>query len=363
MSAVFEARGAVVRAPGAPALVETILLDAPGPGEVRVRIVASGVCHSDLHAKLGNFGTAFPYLLGHEATGVVDAVGPGVTRPEVGETVTLCWRAPCGACRFCTRGKAEYCARPLTAQPRMRTTDGLTLGTVLGTGSFCTHTVVAAAQALPMDKTLDPAATCLIGCAVTTGVGAALNAARVTPGSTVAVFGCGAIGVSVIQGARLSQAARIIAVDLVPRKLEWARSFGATDLVDASTVDPVKRIRELTNKNGVDFAFEAVGLPATVKQALAAVDFGGTCVVIGVPAPTAELSVSLARFFFGRANLRATFYGDCLPSRDFPLYADLYRTGALALDAMITERIGLDQIESAFEKMQRGETIRSVLML
>jgi S-(hydroxymethyl)mycothiol dehydrogenase len=358
---MLTASGVVVRTPNSPARVETILVEPPGPGEILVRIVATGVCHSDLHAKLGNFGTEFPYLLGHEATGIVEALGPGVTRPAVGDAVLLCWRAPCGGCRFCAAGNPTYCAAPVTAQPRMRTTDGAVLGRVLGLGTFCTHTVVAAAQALPVSPELSPAALSLIGCGVATGVGAALRAAAVRPGSTVAVFGCGAVGVSVIQGARLAQASRIVAVDLVPRKLEWARAFGATDVIDARAGNPAKQIRALTG-HGVDYAFEAVGLPETLGQALASCDLGGVCTLIGVPAPKAELTLSLSRFFYSRANLRATFYGDCLPSRDFPILIDLYRRGALRLDELISERVTLDDAEAAFAAMERGETLRSIII-
>jgi S-(hydroxymethyl)mycothiol dehydrogenase len=273
----------------------------------------------------------------------------------------LCWRAPCGVCRFCAAGKQPFCARPLTAKPRMRTQDGQVLGRVLGLGTFTTHTVVAAAQALPVSPELAPEATCLIGCGVATGVGAVLEAAKVERGATVAVFGCGAVGISVIQGAVLAHASRIIAVDLVAKKLEWARTFGATDTVDASTEDPIKRIRALTG-TGVGYAFEAVGLPQTLSQAMGSCDLGGTCVLIGVPTPKAEITISMSRFFYSRGNLRATFYGDCLPSRDFPLLADLYRRGQLPLDRLVTQRVGLDDVEEAFATMERGESLRSVIL-
>jgi S-(hydroxymethyl)mycothiol dehydrogenase len=358
----ISAKGIVVRAPGAPAKLEDITIDPPGPGEVLVRVVATGVCHSDLHTQQGNFGAEFPYLLGHEATGVVEAVGEGVARPAVGEMVTLCWRAPCGHCRFCAAGRQPYCAKPLTAKPRMRTSDGATLGRVLGLGTFATHTVVHAAQAIPIARDLAPEATCLIGCAVTTGVGAVLYAANVTAGSSVAVFGCGAVGVSVIQGAKLSHASRIVAVDLQPRKLDWAKRFGATDVVDASAGDAPKRIKELTG-TGVAYAFEAIGLPQTMAQAMASCDLGGTAVLIGVPAPKAELSTSLSRMFYSRLTIRSTFYGDILPSRDFPLFADLYRRKELDLDGLVTAKIALGDVVEAFAAMQRGETLRSVVMM
>jgi len=355
-------KGVVVRAPGAPALVEEVLIDAPGPGEVLVRILATGVCHTDLHAKSGNFGVDFPYLLGHEATGVIEAVGPGVDESRMGETVTLCWRAPCGACRFCTAGRPTHCANPVTAGPRMRTADGLPLGRVLGLGTFATHTVVASGQAIATDSALRPEATCLLGCAVTTGVGAALYAAEVRRGSTVAVFGCGAVGLSVIQGARLSHAARIIAVDRAPSRLEQAKRFGATDVIDAREGNVPKRIKQLTG-TGVDYAFEAVGLPETLTQAMASCDVGGSCIFIGVPHPKADVTMSLSRLLYSRSSLKTTFYGDILPSRDFALFSELYRSGKLDLDALVTSRIGLDEVESAFEAMERGEGLRAVIVM
>jgi S-(hydroxymethyl)mycothiol dehydrogenase len=355
----IRATAVVVRAPGAPAAVEDIVVEPPGPGEVLVEVRATGVCHTDLHAKLGHFGRDFPHLLGHEATGVVAALGPGVERPAVGETVVLSWRAPCGTCRFCATGRPVRCATPAVAQPRMRTADGLTLGRVLGIGSFASHTVVHAAQAVPIAADLSAAATCLIGCCVATGVGAALWCARLPPGATVAVFGCGAVGASVVLGARLAQARRIVAVDLVPGRLEAARRLGATDTV-VGGAEAVKELRALTD-GGVEVAFEAVGLPETLAQALAATELGGTCVFIGVPPPGATLSYPLGKLFYGRQQLRTTFGGDALPARDFPLLADWYRRGVLDLDGLVSARARLGDVEAAFAAMTRGEGLRWVL--
>jgi S-(hydroxymethyl)mycothiol dehydrogenase len=341
--------------------VEEILVDPPGPGEVRVRVLASGICHTDLHAKLGHFPTEFPCLLGHEATGVVEALGPGVARPALGETVALTWRAPCGACRFCMTGRPVRCVRPAVAAPRMRTRDGQPLGRVLGVGSFATHTVVAAAQAIPIAADLAPAATCLIGCCVVTGVGAALFAARPPPGAQVAVIGCGAVGASVIMGARLAQAARIFAVDLSPARLEAARRFGATDTLLGGP-DAAKAIRERSG-GGVAFAYEAVGLPETLAQAVAATEPGGTAVLIGVPIPSAVFSYPMARLFFGRSSIVTTFGGDALPARDFPLLAEWYRVGKLDLDGLVTGQIDLGDVEDAFAAMARGEGLRQVIRL
>lgn len=244
----------------------------------------------------------------------------------------------------------------------MRTSDGKTLGRVLGLGTFCSHTVVHAGQCSPVDAKLRPEATCLIGCGVATGFGAVMRTAQVPAGATVAVFGCGAVGMSVLLGARAAHASRIIAVDLVPAKLERARFLGATDSVDAREGDAAKKIRALTG-GGVGYSFEAVGLPETVQQALWSTEPGGTCTLIGVPHPKAELTLPLARFFFNRITVRSSHYGDALPSRDFPLYADLYRRGILPLDDLVSEVITLDEVPAAFAKMERGETLRSVIKM
>jgi S-(hydroxymethyl)mycothiol dehydrogenase len=358
----MQMRGVVVRGPGGPVAVEEIELDPPGPGEVLVRIIASGVCHSDLHCAKGAFGTEFPYLLGHEATAVVEQLGDGVRGLTIGETVILNWRAPCGDCRWCRAGEPHKCKTPREAPSRMRTSDGKTLARVLGLGTFCTHTVVHAGQCSPVEERLRPEAICLIGCGVATGFGAVMRTAQVPAGATVAVFGCGAVGMSVILGARAAHASRIIAVDLVPQKLEKARFLGATDALDARLADIAKKIRALTG-GGVGYSFEAVGLPETVQQALWSTEPGGTCTLIGVPHPKAELSLPLARFFFNRITVRSSHYGDALPSRDFPIYADLYRRGILPLDELVSEIITLDDVPAAFAKMERGDTLRSVIRM
>ncbi len=357
------AQGVIAREAGKPAEVEEFLIDPPGPGEVLVRIEASGVCHTDLHVKQGTW-PGFPFLLGHEGAGVVEAVGPGVTRPEVGEYVVLAWRAPCGQCRFCLIGQPHLCAASLNAQPRMRTTDGITLTPVLGIGTFCTHTVVAAGQAVPVSRDVPPAQACLIGCGVMTGVGAALYSAGVRPGSSVAVIGCGGVGISVIQGARIAGARQIIGVDIAANKLEWAKQFGATDVIDARTTDPVARIKELTGGFGVNYSFEAVGRADTLNTALFCRDLAGTCVLIGVSVggPTSVLELPMPRFFDLGGALRVSWYGDCLPTRDFPLLAQFYQQGRLDLDGLVTRRIKLEDTEEAFAAMERGETLRSVIV-
>ncbi|HEV7214294.1 MAG TPA: Zn-dependent alcohol dehydrogenase [Chloroflexota bacterium] len=356
-------KGVVSRQAGQPARLEELQIGAPGPGEVLVRLRASGVCHTDLHVKSGIWG-GFPWLLGHEGAGVVEAVGEGVTTPVVGDSVILAWRAPCGNCRFCLRGQPHLCAASLNAEKRMRGADGAILNPVLGIGTFCTHTVVAARQAVPIPAELPAEQMCLIGCGVMAGVGAAIRAAKVQPGSSVAVFGCGGVGTSVIQGARLSGATTIIGVDVDPRKLRWAEELGATHAVNAGEADPVAQIKQLTGGFGVDYSFEAVGRPETLLQALLCRDLAGTCVFIGVPAPDATLTLPLPQYFDLGGILRVSWYGDCLPTRDFPLLAEWYRTGKLKLDYPVTTRtITLEETEEAFAAMVRGETLRSVIKL
>ncbi|CAA9560640.1 MAG: Formaldehyde dehydrogenase MscR, NAD/mycothiol-dependent / S-nitrosomycothiol reductase MscR [uncultured Thermomicrobiales bacterium] len=357
------ARGVIARTPGAPAEVEEFTIDDPGPNEVLVRILASGVCHTDLGVKTGVYGTdGFPFLLGHEGAGIIEVVGPGVTSPQVGDHVIIAWRAPCGTCRFCRAGQPNYCANSLNAEKRMRDKDGTLLNPVLGIGTFCTHTLVHAKQAIPIAHDLPSAQMSLIGCGVMTGVGAALYQGKVTPGSSVAVFGCGGVGDSVIAGARLAGATTIIAVDIDPRKLEWAKEFGATHTVNSREEEPVVKIKELTGGNGVNFSFEAVGRAETLEQAIFCRDLAGTCIFIGVPGPGKNLNLDLQRFFDVGGYVGVSWYGNCLPTRDFPLLADWYKQGQLNLDKIVTRTIALEETEEAFAAMERGETLRSVIV-
>ena len=276
----LDTRAVIVWEAGASVRPEPIQVDEPGPGEILVRILASGVCHTDLHVRDGKIASP-PILLGHEGAAVVEAVGAGVEQPCVGDYVILAWRAPCGTCRFCRRGLLHLCSASLNAKPRQHTPAGVYPPPILGIGTFATHTVVAAGQAITVSQDIGPAEACLIGCGVMTGVGAAWYTAGVRPGSSVAVFGCGTVGTSVIQGARLAHASRIIAVDIAPRKLEWARQFGATDTVDASQTDAVEQIKSLTGGFGVDFAFEAVGSAQVLQQVLACRDLAGIATLSG----------------------------------------------------------------------------------
>jgi S-(hydroxymethyl)mycothiol dehydrogenase len=357
------ARGAIARTPGAAASIEEYTVDDPGPNEVLVRIVASGVCHTDYGVKMGHYGTdGFPFLLGHEGAGIVEAVGPGVQSPKVGDHVILAWRAPCEQCRFCRAGKPNLCANSLNAEKRMKTMDGVTLNPVLGIGTFCTHTVVHAKQAIVIDHDLPSAQMSLIGCGVMTGVGAAFYSAKVEPGSTVAVFGCGGVGDSVIMGSKLAGATTIIAVDIDPKKLEWAEQFGATHAINPNDGDPVAKIKEITGGFGVNFSFECAGLALTAEQALWSRDLAGTCVLIGVHNRDAKFELPLANFFDLGGNFTVSWYGNCLPTRDFPALAAWYEQGKLDLDNVVSEHISLDQIEEAFARMGRGETLRSVIV-
>ncbi len=355
-----EGQGIVAWKTREPVRPEPLVVDDPGPGEVLVRVQASGVCHTDLHIRNGVIGE-LPILLGHEGAGVVEAVGPGVVSPRVGDYVIMAWRAPCGTCRFCRIGQLHLCAASLNGKPRQHTPAGEYPPPVMGLGTFATHTVVHAAQAVPVSPDIPPDRACLIACGVMAGVGAAINTAAVRPGSSVAVFGAGAVGTSAIQGARLARASRIIAVDVSPQKLEWARRFGATHTVNAAEGDPVEQIRALTDGLGVNYAFEAVGHPDVLAQVLGCRDLAGVAVLIGVPGHGSRLSLDLPQFFNLGGSLRVSWYGDCLPTRDFPLLVEWYLRGELLLDEMVSRRVALAEVEDAFGAMERGETLRSVI--
>jgi S-(hydroxymethyl)mycothiol dehydrogenase len=358
------ARGVIAREPGKPGVVEDFIVEPPGPGEARVRILASGVCHTDLSAKNGVFGTDyFPFLLGHEGSGIVESVGEGVTNVKEGDYVILAWRAPCGNCRFCLVGQPHLCAASLNASQKMKTTDGIDLTPILGIGTFCTHTLVHARQCVPISEGLPPEQMSLIGCGVMTGVGAALYSAGVKPGQSVAVIGCGGVGDAVIMGAKLAGATTIIAVDIDPKKLEWAKDFGATHTVNPKEGDAVEAVKAITGGHGVNHSFEAVGRPETIETALWCRDLAGTCVVIGVAGREAKLELPVAKFFDLGGSFKISWYGDCLPTRDFPLLANWYAQGKLDLDRVVTRVIGLEDSEEAFHAMERGETLRSVIRL
>ena len=358
-----EVRGVVARAKGAPVTVETIVVPDPGPGEALVRIQACGVCHTDLHYREGGIGDDFPFLLGHEAAGVVDLVGDGVAGLEPGDYVVVAWRAPCGECRSCRRGRPWYCFDSRNATQPMTLRDGTPLAPALGIGAFAERTLVAAGQCVKVDRRARPEVAGLIGCGVMAGFGAAVNTGAVGLGDTVAVIGCGGVGSAAIAGASLMGARTVIAVDVDARKLEWAARFGATDTVDASAGDPVEAIRALTAGFGADVVIDAVGRADTWRQAFYARDHAGTLVQVGVPTPGTTVELPLLDVFGRGGALKSSWYGDCLPSRDFPRLVDLYLRGRLDLDAFVTETIELGGVERAFEKMRAGAVLRSVVVL
>jgi len=358
-----EVRGVVARSSAAPATTETVVVPDPGPGEAVVRVQACGVCHTDLHYRQGAISDAFPFLLGHEAAGIVEAVGPGVTTPSPGDFVVLNWRAVCGQCRACRRGRPWYCFATHNAAQPMTLADGTALSPALGIGAFAEKTLVAAGQCTAVNPRARPEAAGLLGCGVMAGLGAAMFTGGVTRGDTVAVFGCGGVGCAAVAGARLAGAARIIAVDLDPRKLELATRFGATDVVAAAETDPVEAVRALTDGFGADVCIEAVGNPAVMRQAFDARDLAGTLVQVGVPTPEMRIDMPMIDFFGRGGSLKPSWYGDCLPGRDFPMLIDLYLQGRLDLDRFVSETIPLDAVEEAFGRMQRGEVLRSVVVM
>ena len=359
-----EVRGVIARAEGAPVEVTTIVIPDPGPGEVVVAVQACGVCHTDLHYREGGINDEFPFLLGHEAAGIVESVGPDVTEVEPGDFVVLNWRAVCGECRACRKGKHHYCFNTHNATQKMTLTDGTELSPALGIGAFAEKTLVAAGQATKVDPSASPATAGLLGCGVMAGIGASMLTGNVQPGDTVAVFGCGGVGDAAIVGAKLAGATTIVAVDLDDRKLDIAKEFGATHTVNAGSEEPVEGVRAATGGFGADVVIEAVGNPLVLEQAFFARDLAGTVVQVGVPTPDMQMPELPMIEFFGRGGaLKPSWYGDCLPSRDFPMLIDLYLQGRLDLDRFVTETIALDEVEEAFHKMERGEVLRSVVVL
>ena len=356
-------RGVIAGSMGAPVTVEDILVPDPGPGEVLVRVQACGVCHTDLHYREGAITDEFPFLLGHEAAGTIESVGGGVTNVQPGDFVIIAWRAPCGNCRSCLRGRPWYCFDSMNASQQMTLADGRPLSPALGIGAFTELTLVHAGQAVKVDPSASAAAAGLIGCGVMAGLGAAVNTGGVTRGDSVAVFGCGGVGDAAIAGSRLAGAHTIIGVDIDDRKLEWAKEFGATHTINSTQTDPVEAIQELTGGNGVDVAIEAVGNPLTYQQAFFSRDLAGTVVLVGVPSPDMKIELPMLEVFGRGGSLKSSWYGDCLPTRDFPMFIDLHLQGRLDLEGFVSETIGIDDVEEAFHKMERGEVLRSVVLM
>jgi len=357
---VHKVKGVVAKSKGDPVAIEMIEVPNPGPGEVLIDVKACGVCHTDLHYREGAINDEFPFLLGHEAAGIVEEVGEGVSDLNPGDFVILNWRAVCGHCRSCRRGRPWNCFATHNATQKM-TLDSKELSPALGIGAFAEKTLVAAGQATKVNPAAKPEVAGLIGCGVMAGLGAAMNTGQVSRGDSVAVFGCGGVGDAAIEGSRLAGAHTIIAVDIDDKKLEWAKEFGATHVIDSTKVDPIEAIREITDGNGVDVAIEAIGLPVTYEQAFYSRDLAGTVVLVGVPNPEMKIELPMIEIFGRGGTLKSSWYGDCLPSRDFPMLIDLYLQGRLELDRFVSETIGLDEVEEAFHKMERGEVLRSVV--
>jgi S-(hydroxymethyl)mycothiol dehydrogenase len=357
-----QVQAVISRSKDAPVELVTITVPDPGPGEAVVKVLACGVCHTDLHYVQGGIGEDYPYLLGHEAAGVVESVGDGVRDLAPGDYVILNWRAVCGTCRACRRGRPWYCFATFNATQKMTLQDGTELSPALGIGAFAEKTLVAAGQCTKVDPTAAPEVAGLLGCGVMAGIGAAINTGAVGRGDSVAVIGCGGVGAAAVAGSRLAGANRIIAVDIDDRKLAKASELGATHTINSKTADPVGAIRDLTDGNGADVVIDAVGRPETYRQAFHARDLAGTVVLVGVPTPQMTVELPLLDVFGRGGSLKSSWYGDCLPSRDFPMLIDLHLQGRLPLEKFVSETIALDQVEDAFAAMHRGDVLRSVVV-
>lgn len=356
-------RAAVLREVGGPFVVEEIDLADPGPNDVRVRLAASGVCHSDLSVQNGSIPFMFPTVLGHEGAGVVEEVGPAVTRVKPGDHVVLTWMPPCRYCFWCLAGQPMLCANGLAAAlgGQYATVGGTPLVRGLGTATFAQHTLVPEGELVAIDPAVPLDLAALVGCALSTGVGAVWNTAQVAPGSSVAVIGCGGVGLSVVQGARLAGATTIVAVDPVASKLEMAKSFGATATVDGAG-DVVEGVREATGGRGADYVFEVVGRAATIKTAFASTRRGGTVVLVGAGSPAEQVTFSAMDLFVDAKTIKGCVYGSTDPDRDFPVLVELVRSGAIDASAMVTRRIGLDDVNDACAAIEAGTVARSVIV-
>jgi S-(hydroxymethyl)glutathione dehydrogenase/alcohol dehydrogenase len=357
-------QAAVAYKPNTPLQVEEVELSDPGPREVRVKLMSSGVCHSDWHILKGEWGDRqFPLILGHEGAGIVEGTGPGVTNLQPGDHVILSWRTNCGTCEMCQKGWPVLCDRSPTVASRPRSASGATLGGAAGLGTFATYTVVPEVAAVKIDPEIPFAQASLVGCGVATGVGAAINTAQVQPGSTAAVFGCGGVGLNCIQGCAIAGARQIIAVDMLDNKLEMALSFGATHTVNASREDPVARIQQLTGGPGVHYGFECIGLvPEPFLQSIQCTRKRGVTVWVG-HAPLNTTVMIDARTLMQEKTVIGSMYGSSRPQIDFPRLLGLYQSGRLKLDELITRRFALEDVNEAFAALGRGEVARSVLNL
>ena len=358
--------GVIARSKGAPVELVNVVVPDPGPGEAVVDIETCGVCHTDFHYREGGISDDFPFLLGHEAAGTVSAIGEGVTNVAIGDFVVLNWRAVCGECRACVRAEPWYCFNTLNATQKMTLEDGTELSPALGIGAFAEKTLVHAKQCTKVDPDADAAAVGLLGCGIMAGLGAAMNTGTVGRGDSVAVIGCGGVGTAAVVGAKLAGASTIIAIDRDAKKLTTAQSLGATHVIDSADLDEagvVAAVQALTNSFGADVVIDAVGRPETWRQAFYSRDLAGTVVLVGVPTPDMMLEIPLLDVFGRGGSLKSSWYGDCLPERDFPMLTDLFLQGRLPLDKFVTERIGIHDIEQAFTDMASGNVLRSVVVL
>jgi S-(hydroxymethyl)glutathione dehydrogenase / alcohol dehydrogenase len=359
-------KAAVMWAFNEPLKIESLKLKAPREDEIVVKVVASGVCHSDLSVLQMKLPVPPPVVLGHEGAGIVEEVGKGVTNVQVGDHVVLSWVENCGKCHYCISGHDHLCdtgiRNAMAGQEAVFEKDGVDISRMAGVASFSERTIVRATSAIPIAKEIPLDKACLVGCGVMTGVGAVVNTAKVRPGDTVAVFGCGGVGLNVIQGAALSGAARIIAVDLVPSKLQLAKTFGATDVVNGREADAVDAIQQATGGLGVDYAFEVIGAAAVIQQAFQAIKRGGKVIVVGVPGFGTEVSLPGFDIPLQEKSVIGSLYGSANMHRDMPRLLELYMQKRLKIDELISRRIKLDDVNAAFEAMEKGEVARSVIV-
>lgn len=365
----MKTKAAVLYEMGSPLVIEELELEGPKANEILVKYTASGICHSDLSFRDGVIQSAMPSVLGHEGAGIVEDVGPGVTTVKPGDHIIASLTPACGNCMFCLERKPFLCQQMASViwagclpdgTTRLKNSKGTPIGQLVGVGTFSERAVIPAGNAIKIDDNAPLDTVCLIGCGVTTGVGAALNTVKINPGDSCAVIGCGGVGLSIIQGARIAGATTIIAIDPVPQKRQLALQLGATHAIDPKAVDPVKEVRAMT-KGGVHFAFEALGLKATIEQAWSMPRATGTAVIVGVPKMDTEIELPVLGFF-GEKHFKGSAYGTSVPSRDVPKFVDLFMKGDLKLDAMITNRIRLEEVNDAFDAMSRGEGARTVIM-
>ncbi|MCX5906333.1 MAG: Zn-dependent alcohol dehydrogenase [Deltaproteobacteria bacterium] len=365
----MKAKAAILFEVGKRLEIREIDVEPPRAGEVLIKMAAGGVCHSDLHVMTGHLAGPIPSVLGHEGSGVIAEVGPGVTSLKPGDHVIPLWRLSCGVCEFCSDSRPALCPEGSQVRSTGRFLDGTTrfklngmeIKHFAGVSSFSEYSVMPARAVLkiPNDFPLDKAA--LLGCGVITGVGAVFNAARVKPGSSVVVFGCGGVGINCIQGAAIAGAEKVIAVDKLPNKLQYAKTFGATHTIDASKGNPVEQVRALTGGRGVDYAFEVIGLPAVIRQAYDCLCKRGVCVVVGVAPMTMEVSVPIMTLVFEEKVLTGSVYGSARPWIDIPMLMRLYQAGKLKLDELLTRKYPFAQINEAYEALERGEVLRSIV--